>query len=118
MSDGTKQRWPPPNSLPTRRWLLAAALLVAEYVVALLVFDSERMPIAEDTDVFRHLGLSIPLVIVVMTATLLIGGGPSEGEMTEIAAAFRQRRRTWPLFVGHLLAYTLAIGITISMPFT
>ena len=113
MSDGTKERWLPPDSLPTRRWLLAAALLVAEYVIALLVFDSERMPIAEDTDIFRHLGQSIPLVIVVMTATFLIGSGPSKAEMTEIAAAFRQRRRTWPLFVGHLLAYALAIGITI-----
>ena len=113
MSDGTKERWLPPNSLPTRRWLLAAALLVAEYVVALLVFDSERMPIAEDTTSFAIIGESMPLIIVVMTATLLIGGGPSKAEMTEIAAAFRQRRRTWPFFVGHLLAYALAIGITI-----
>ncbi|MBT8467490.1 MAG: exosortase E/protease, VPEID-CTERM system [Deltaproteobacteria bacterium] len=113
MSDGTKERWLPPDSLPIRRWLLAAALLVAEYIIALLVFDSERMPIAADTDVFRYLGLSIPLVIVVMTATFLIGSGPSKAEMTDIAAAFGQRRRTWPLFVGHVLAYALAIGITI-----
>ena len=33
--------------------------------------------------------------------------------MTEIAEAFRERRRTWPWFVGHLLAYALAVGITI-----
>jgi CAAX prenyl protease-like protein len=113
MSDGTKERWLPPNSLPTRRWLLAAALLVAEYVVALLVFDSQRMPITRDTKAFALIGESMPLIIVVMTATLLIGSGPSKAEMSEIAAAFRQRRRTWPLFVGHLLAYALAIGITI-----
>jgi len=101
------------GSLPTRRWLLAAVLLIVEYVIALLVFDSERMPIAEDTDIFRHLGESMPLIIVVMTATFLIGGGPSKEEMTDIAGAFRERRRTWRLFVGHLFAYTLAIGITI-----
>ena len=108
-----KDRWLPHNSLPTRRWLLAAALLVAEYVIALLVFDSERMPIAEGTGAFRHLGESMPLVIVVTTATFLIGSGPSKAEMSEIAAAFRQRRPTWLPFVGHLLAYALAIGITI-----
>jgi membrane protease YdiL (CAAX protease family) len=84
--------------------LLAAALLTAEYVLALLVFDSERLPIAGDTKAFAFIGESMPLIIVVMTATLLIGGGPSKAEMTEISAAFRERRRTWPLFVGHLQA--------------
>jgi exosortase E/protease (VPEID-CTERM system) len=113
MSDGTKEPYVPPNSLPTRRWLLATVLLAAEYVVALLVFDSQRMPITGDTKAFALIGESMPLIIVVMTATLLIGGGPSKAEMTEIAAAFRQPRRTWLLFVGHLLAYALAIGITI-----
>ena len=64
--------------------MLAAALLVAEYVVALLVFDSQRMPIAGDTKAFALIGESMPLIIVVMTATLLIGGGPSKAEMTEM----------------------------------
>jgi len=101
------------GSLPTRRWLLAAALLIVEYVVALLVFDSERMPISGQTDLFRLLGESMPLVIVVMTATLLIGKGPSEPERIEIATAFRERGPTWPLIAGHLLAYALTIGITV-----
>ena len=102
-----------PDALPTGRWLLAVALLIAEYGLALFVFDSERMPVAQHTGAFAFIGESMPLIIVVMTATLLIGSRPSESEMTEIAAAFRERRRTWPLFVGHLLAYALAIGITI-----
>ena len=113
MSSSTADRTPSRDALPVATWLLAVALLIGEYVLAVFLFDSERLPIAGDTDLFRYLGESMPLVIVVMTATFLIGSGPSKAEMTEIAAAFRQRRRTWPLFVGHLLAYALAVGITI-----
>lgn len=99
-------------SLLTRRWLLAAALLVVEYVVALLVFDAERMPIAEDTDIFGHLGKSMPLIIVVITAAFLVGA-PSKTELTEIAEASRERRRVWPFLAAHLLAYAVAMGITV-----
>jgi len=113
LSEGTIDRSAPRGSLPTRRWVLAGALLIAEYVIALLVFDSERMPISGDTKAFALIGESMPLIIVVMTAALLIGGGPSKAEMTDIAAAFSQRRRTWPLLLGHFLAYALALGITI-----
>jgi len=107
MSDGTSQR-----ARPTGRWLLAVALLIAEYVLALFIFDSDRLPVGGTTKSFAFIGQSMALIIVVMTATLLIGGGPSKAEMTEISAAFRERRRTWPLFVGHLLAYALALSIT------
>jgi exosortase E/protease (VPEID-CTERM system) len=92
---------------------LAAALLVAEYIVAILLFDSERLPVAKDSGAFRLLGESMPVIIVVMTATFLIGEVPSKAELRQIATAFRQRRRTWPLLVGHLAAYASALGITI-----
>jgi exosortase E/protease (VPEID-CTERM system) len=101
------------DSLPIRRWLAAAALLIVEYVFALFVFDAERMPIAGETGLFHLLGQSMPLVIVVTTAMLLLGNGLSKAEMADIAAAFHQPRRTWPLLVGHLLAYALAICITV-----
>ncbi|MGB5698056.1 MAG: exosortase E/protease, VPEID-CTERM system [Polyangiales bacterium] len=102
-----------PDARLTARWLLAAALLIAEYVLAVLVFDSERLPIAEETDLFRSLGESMPFFIVVMTAALLVGGVPPETERKEIAAALRTPRRVWPLFACHLAAYALALAITI-----
>jgi exosortase E/protease (VPEID-CTERM system) len=113
MSLSSVDRTPAQDRLPVATWLFAVALLIAEYVLAVFLFDSERLPIAEHTDVFRYLGESMPLIIVVMTATLVIGGVPPEAERREIVAAFRQRRRMWPLLVGHLVAYAIALGITI-----
>jgi exosortase E/protease (VPEID-CTERM system) len=101
-----------PAVLPTRRWFFAGALLAVEYVVALYVFDSERLPIVQHS-AFGVIGESMPLVIVIVTAALLIGGGPSDSEKAKIVAAFHEPRRTWPLFVGHLFAYAVSIGITI-----
>jgi exosortase E/protease (VPEID-CTERM system) len=101
------------DARPTGRWWLAAALLIAEYLVALFVFDSKRLPIAEETHIFRHLGESMPLIIVVTAATLLAGGAPSEAERKQIAAAFHTPRRTWPMFAAHLASYALALAITI-----
>lgn len=101
------------GTLPARRWVLGAALLILEYVIALFLFDSERLPIAGETNAFALLGESMPLIIVVMTAALLIGGGPSAAERNAIVAAFDTRRRTWPWAVGHLAMYALALGITV-----
>ena len=61
----------------------------------------------------RSFGKSMSLIIVVMTATLLIGGEPFNSEIAEISAAFREPRRTWPFWVGHLLAYAVALAVTI-----
>lgn len=102
-----------PDPRPTRRWMLGAILLVAEYVLALFVFDSERLPLAEDTVLFRYVGESMPLVIVVVAAALLVGGVPPEAERRQIAEAFRMPRRTWPMLAGHLATYALALAITI-----
>ncbi len=102
-----------PDALPTGRWFLAGALLVVEYVLALYVFDSERLPIGQHSAAFGVIGKSMPLVIVTMTATLLIGGGPSDSEKAKIVAAFREPRRTWSLFAGHSFAYAVSLGITI-----
>ena len=113
MNNSTDDLGLSPGTLPTGRWLLAAALLIAEYILAIFLFDAERLPIAGETDVFRSLGQSMPLIIVVMTATFVIGSRPSKPELREIVAAFRQPRRTWPLLVVHLVAYALALGITI-----
>jgi hypothetical protein len=100
------------GTLPTGRWLLAVTLLVAEYFLAVFVFDSERLPpVARHIGAFALLGKSMPLIIVVMTSTLMVGGVPSEPERREIAAAFRERRRTWPLFAGHLVALALCVTI-------
>lgn len=104
---------PVQDTLPIGRWLLAIGLLIAEYVVAILLFDSERLPVAKGTGGFHLLGESMPLVIVVMTALLMIGAAPSEAERAQIAAAFRERRRIWPLIAGHLLGYGVALGITV-----
>jgi exosortase E/protease (VPEID-CTERM system) len=101
------------ETLPRRRWLLGVVLLTAEYVLALFIFDSERLPISGDTNAFALIGESMPLVIIVITATFLVSSRPSSEEMADITAAFRERRRTWPLLVGHLLTYGLALGITI-----
>lgn len=101
------------ETLPTGRLLLAAALVVVEYVIAIFFFDSDRLPIEEGTNAFALLGESMPVVIVVMTAALLVGGGPSKEEMTSIVAAFRRGRRTWPWVVGHISAYGLALGVVI-----
>jgi exosortase E/protease (VPEID-CTERM system) len=103
----------PAGPLPTGRWLLAAALLIAEYILALFVFDSERLPIADEVNPFGLLGGSMTLVIVVMTATFLSGSMPSKPELVGIRAAFSQQRRTWPWFFAHMLTYALALGITI-----
>ena len=46
MGNSTDNPGHPAGALPTGRWLLAAALLIAEYVLALFFFDSERLPIA------------------------------------------------------------------------
>jgi exosortase E/protease (VPEID-CTERM system) len=113
MTKTTPDDTTPPDALPTGRWLPAVILLIAEYVLALFVFDSERLPIAQHSGAFAFIGESMPLIIVVATATYLIGSRPPKAEMSEIAAAFRERRRIWPLLAGHLLAYALALGITI-----
>ena len=55
----------------------------------------------------------MPLVIVVMTAALVIGGAPSKNERESIARAFAEPRRTWPLFVAHSATFALAIAVTI-----
>ncbi len=93
--------------------LLAAALLIAEYVVALFVFDSDRLPIPDDANPFHLLGGSMRLVIVVTTATFLTASMPSKSELAEIRSAFGRKRRTWPLFAAHLSTYAAALGITI-----
>ena len=113
MSSSTADRTPSQDALPVATWLLAVALLITEYVLAAFLFDSERLPVAGDTKAFAFIGESMSLIIVVMTATLLIGNEPFKAEMTEISAAFREPRRTWPYWVGHLLAYALALAVTI-----
>ena len=113
MSSSTADRTPSQDALPVATWLLAVALLIGEYVLAVFLFDSERLPVAGDTKAFAFIGESMSLIIVVMTATLLIGGEPFKAEITEISAAFRERRRKWPYWVGHLLAYALALAVTI-----
>ena len=85
---------PGQDTLPVGRWLLAIGLLIAEYVVAYLcLLRLQRLPVAKGTDGFRFLGESMPLVIVMTTALLMIGAAPSEVERTQFAAAFRERRR-------------------------
>ncbi len=107
------QSRPVQDGLPIATWLFGVTLLVAEYVLAVFLFDSERLPVAEHTDVFSYLGESMPLIIVVMTATLVIGGVPGEEERKQIVSAFRQQRRTWPFFAAHLLAYAISLAVTI-----
>jgi len=92
--------------------VFALWLLIAEYLVAVLFFDSERLPLAE-TELFALPGQLMPLIIVAVTAASLLGERPSQAEMSEIADAFRRRSPRWPLLAGHLLSYALAIGITV-----
>jgi len=101
------------GALPTGRFLGAAALLVIEYVVALFFFDSEQLPVGGETRQFAFIGESMALIIVVVTASVLVGGGWSKLEMREVRAAFANRRLSWPALVAHLLAYALALSITI-----
>ena len=112
MSSGAVEREPPQPTFPTATWSLAAALLVAEYLLAVFVFDAERLPVGGRAEAFRYLGESMPLCIVVITAALLVGT-PPEAERRAIAEAFREPRRTWPLFAAQLGAYGLALAITI-----
>jgi exosortase E/protease (VPEID-CTERM system) len=113
MGDRTDDPGQSAGPLPTGRWLLAVILLITEYVLAVFAFDSERLPIPEDLNPFGFLGVSMTLIILVMTATFLTGRMPSKPELAEIRMAFSQKRRTWPLLAGHLLTYGLALGITI-----
>jgi len=101
------------GALPTGRFLGAATLLVIEYVVALFFFDSEQLPVGAETNQFAFIGESMALIIVVVTASVLVGGGWSKLEMREVRAAFENRRLSWPALVAHLLAYALALSITI-----
>lgn len=112
MGSGIVEREPAQQAFPTAMWSFAAALLVAEYVLAIFVFDAERLPIAGRTEAFRYLGESMPLFFVVVTAALLVGV-PPEAERKEIAAALREPRRPWPIFAAQLIAYAIALGITI-----
>jgi exosortase E/protease (VPEID-CTERM system) len=112
MSSTTVEQEPARPTFPIAMWSFAVALLVAEYVLAIFVFDAERLPIAGRTEAFRYLGLSMPLLIVGVSAALLVGI-PPESEQREIAAAFREPRRTWPIFVAQLIAYAVALAITI-----
>ena len=112
MSSSMVQREPERATSPIAMWAFAVGLLAAEYVLAIFVFDAERLPIAGRTEVFRYLGESMPIFIVVVSAALLVGV-PPEAERREIAAAFRAPRRTWPIFVAQLIAYAAALSITI-----
>jgi exosortase E/protease (VPEID-CTERM system) len=112
MSSTTVEQEPARPTFPIAMWSFAVALLVAEYVLAIFLFDAERLPIAGRTEAFRYLGLSMPLLIVGVSAALLVGI-PPESEQREIAAAFREPRRTWPIFVAQLIAYAVALAITI-----
>lgn len=112
MSSSMVEREPAQHTLPIAMWSFAVALLVAEYVLAIFVFDSQRLPIADRTGAFRYLGESMPLLIVAVTAALLVGI-PPEAERKEIAAAFREPRRAWPMFAAQLIAYAAALAITI-----
>ena len=47
---------PTRDDFPTGRWLLPLALLIAEYVLALFFFDSERLPVTRDTKVLLQVG--------------------------------------------------------------
>ncbi len=112
MNTHTVESDSPRQSFPFATWGFAAALLAAEYLVAILVFDAERLPIGDSKQAFRYIGESMPLIIVAITAALLVGV-PKEAERKEIAAAFREPRRTWPIFVAQLFAYGVALVISI-----
>jgi len=101
------------SKLPVTRWVLGGLLLVVEYVLAILLFDAERLPIPADSNTFGYLGEAMPLVIVVMTATLLVGSKPSAEERQSIGAALSVPRRQWPFLAAHLAAYAAALAITV-----
>jgi len=69
--------------------------------------------IGEGGAAFALLGKSMPLIIVVMTATLLVGGAPSQEERRQIAESLRSQVPLWPWLVGHALMYLVALGITV-----
>jgi exosortase E/protease (VPEID-CTERM system) len=112
MSSSVVDRQPAQPTFPIAMWSFAVALLVAEYVLAIFIFDAQRLPVDARTEAFRYLGQSMPLFIVVITGALLVGI-PPESERREIAAAFREPRRAWPIFAGQLIAYASALAITI-----
>jgi exosortase E/protease (VPEID-CTERM system) len=99
-------------SLPLRYWVFGASLLLSEYVLAALLFDSDRLPVRASGG-FSLLGESMSLVVVVTTATFIFGKRPSSDELDDVAEAFRARRRTWPLLLGHLVTYGVALGVTV-----
>ncbi len=113
MTAGTDQTTGTSERLPTGRLLLALGLLIAEYVLALFVFDSDRLPIAKDTDAFRWVGESMSLIIVVVTAAFLIGGNLSLAEKREMSSAFREPRQMWPYLAGHAATYALSLAVTV-----
>ena len=112
MSSSAIEDAPAKPTFPIAMWSFAVALLAAEYLLAIFLFDAERLPIEGHAEAFRYLGQSMPLFFVVITAAFLVGI-PPESERREIAAAFAAPRRSWPMFVAQLLAYGAALAITV-----
>lgn len=112
MSSSVVDPKPAQPTFPIAMWSFAVALLVAEYVLAVFMFDAQRLPVDGRTEAFQYLGKSMPLFIVAITGALLVGI-PPESERREIAAAFREPRRAWPIFAAQLIAYGSALAITI-----
>ncbi len=112
MSSSVDDPEPAQPTFPIAMWSFAVVLLVAEYVLAIFLFDAQRLPVDGRTEAFQYLGKSMPLFIVAITGALLVGI-PPESERREIAAAFREPRRAWPIFAAQLIAYGSALAITI-----
>lgn len=102
----------PQATFPVAFWSFAVALLVAEYVLAIFLFDSQRLPVEGWSEWFGLLGESMPLFIVVITAALLVGI-PPPSERKGIVAALGEPRRAWPMFAAQLVAYGSALAITV-----
>ena len=112
MSSSAVDPKPAQPTFPIAMWSFAVLLLVAEYVLAIFLFDAQRLPVDGRTEAFQYLGKSMPLFIVAITGALLVGI-PPESERREIAEALREPRRAWPIFAGQLIAYGSALAITI-----
>ena len=101
-------------SLPLARWIGLAVLLVAEIVLVTLRFDTATL--GDDTGwwavLLRQSSRLLQLVITVVTATVLVGGGAMWNELRRSHERLDKSPCWWPWLLSHGVAYTAFFSLT------
>lgn len=93
-----------------RRALAALGIMGAEYLLATLAFDAERLPPMLGTDALRHLGGLVPIVVVVGAGTCLFGGRRLGADVRRVLAEHPRERKLFFVLV-HAFFYLCAVAV-------